>query len=258
MKKRIFCVTLAVCMALLMFAGCTSGTKTDDKTLSESEFFKLAIDQRFDYVPLFDAGSTFKDTSDYLMYAFILNADELKEAGTPVTMSKEYVEEVIHSHFLVSDEIKHRPLLHTWDYADETYTASAWAYNYEPMFRMLSCEMSKMDDKVVYNVKAMPIGIVELITGDWINESAVINSDNPSPELLALFDLAAEYNVKTEGKTFYEVMVALLDAGAGDKLPQTKRVDSFSFYIDAESGNAVFLSHQVTFETPVIDEEAQA
>ena len=63
------------------------------------EYFEFAIENRLDYVPLFEEGETPTQSQEYLYYAFILNLDNWGDDKG--LMTKDYVEQVIQTHFEV-------------------------------------------------------------------------------------------------------------------------------------------------------------
>lgn len=250
MKKRIICFALAACFALFAFAGCNSNSKPKDANISQADFFKLAIEQRFDYVPLFDEGSTPTNSSEYLMYAFILDKDNLKAQSEDfVKMPQSYVEEVASAHFKV-DSLTHRPLLHTWDYNKDAgeYTATGWSYNSEPAYKLISCTTEERDGKTVYKAVAAPIGIEEFYVNLSLNSTEDLEYDAQSQGMRDFLALINDSGIYKEGMTYYDAFIALFDAGKGDSLPLTERTDTFTYYMEGD--NAVFLAHEVAFSSP--------
>lgn len=265
MKKKVLCLVLSVCFALCLFAGCSGGNseKATPADVSQADFYKLAYEQRFDYVPLFDEGNAPTSTADYLMYAFVLDDENIKaQSEGNAQMSKAYVESVVTTHFeLDAESLKHRPMLHTWEYdaETETYTAIPGGYNEEAAYKLVSVTAENKNGKAVYTVVATPVGIEEL----WYLINAPVDFENEfaSKELSDFHALLKDSGVYKDGMTYSDAILALFEAGKGDELPDTKRTDTFKYYVD-EEGNVVFLAHEVAFEAPVthggvaVEEEA--
>ena len=251
MKKRVLCFILAVCFSLFLLAGCNDNSEPKDANMSPSEFFKLAIEQRFDYVPLFDEGSASVNSSEYLMYAFILDKDNIKEQGT---MSKAYVDEVVAEHFNV-EGLTHRPLMNTWDYDKDTeeYTATGWGYNAEPAYKLISCTTEERDGKTVYKAVATPIDIEDFYFSVSLYSPVDLNYTTTSQNMRDFLSLINDSGIYKEGMTYYDAFVALFDAGKADSMPSTERTDTFTYYMDGD--NVVFLAHEVSFSSNSTDTE---
>jgi len=80
--------------------------ETDEAAL-QGDYFDFAIRYRLDYLPFFTEGNVPAESAEYLYYAFAINLDNWGDDKG--TMTREYVEKVIHSHFEVG-EINHAPL----------------------------------------------------------------------------------------------------------------------------------------------------
>lgn len=71
------------------------------------DYFEFGIENRLDYVPMFEEGKAPSSSTEYLDYAFAINLDNWGDDKG--TMTRDYVEQVIRTHFEV-ENIIHSPL----------------------------------------------------------------------------------------------------------------------------------------------------
>ena len=176
-----------------------------------NEYFEFAIENRLDYVPLFEEGEAPAQSEEYLYYAFIINLDNWGDDKG--IMTKDYVEQVIQTHFEV-DSVTHGPLERGWDYDGEEYIAHPMGVNEEPIYVLQTYDTYTKDQRTIFE-----------ITMDQCSFGGVI----PAPEDM--------HNIKKS--------IASGDLSALTTL-QTER---FKYYIDPATHAVVFLSHTLT--TPV-------
>lgn len=66
--------------SILPLAGSEPGKPVNDMETLRKEYFEFAIENRLDYVPLFEEGETPTQSEKYLNYAFIIDLDNLMSA----------------------------------------------------------------------------------------------------------------------------------------------------------------------------------
>lgn len=181
-------------------------TQSDDGEMYQTDYFDFAIENRLDYMPFFTEGNAPTDSGEYLYYAFVINLGNWgDEKGT---MTKDYVDSVIHAHFQVGD-VRHAALPNRWNFDGETYTAVPMGINEEPIYGLSKLDVSQESDRTVYTATL----------GHYADNSGFI----PDAEDMAIL----------------RENIAAGDL-SGLTLVQTEMV---SYYINDETGDAVFLSH---------------
>ncbi len=169
------------------------------------EYYEFGIENRLDYVPVFEEGKAPSSSTEYLFYAFAVN---LKNWGDDKgTMTRDYVEQVIHTHFEVED-ITHASLHKGWDYDGEKYTAIPQGIKEEPIHVLQEYDTYAQNGRTIYE-----------ITLDQCSFGGVLPSDE---------DLAG----------IKEGIVS------GDLSALTvQQTECFQYYLDQATGEVVFLSH---------------
>ena len=155
--------------------------------------------------PFFSEGNAPTDSAEYLYYAFAINLDNW--GGDKGTMTREYVDKVIHDHFEVGD-IAHASMRKGWNYDGEKYTAVPTSIKDEPIYVLKSFDSIVENGRTVYKV-----------TMDCC--------------------VSKEYPLNAEQRQEIRAAVALGDYSA---LTATQ-TESFRFYMDETTGEPVFLSH---------------
>ncbi|MFZ7103765.1 MAG: hypothetical protein ACOWWO_14070 [Peptococcaceae bacterium] len=114
-----------------------------------AEYFAFGRENRLDYVPLFEEGKAPADSAEYLFYAFAINLDNWGDDKG--IMTREYVEEVINSHFEVKNII-HSSLRKGWDYDGEKYIAVPQGIKEKPIYALQELTTQVQDDRTVYDI----------------------------------------------------------------------------------------------------------
>lgn len=110
-------------------------------------FYQFGRTYRVDYMPEFAAGDAPKESTAYLYWAFAINLDNWgEEKGT---MSKTYVEQAVANHFGVTGLI-HLPMVKSWDYDGEVYTAYPESILPMPIYTVSSCRIYRREDGWLY------------------------------------------------------------------------------------------------------------
>jgi hypothetical protein len=169
------------------------------------EYFEFAIENRLDYVPLFEEGEAPTQSEEYLYYAFIINLDNWGDDKG--IMTKDYVEQVIRTHFEV-DSVTHGPMERGWDYDGEKYIAHPSGVNEEPIYVLKTYDTYIKDQRTIFE-----------ITMDECSFGGVI----PNPEDI--------HNIKKS--------IASGDISA----LTTLRTERFRYYLDTTTDAVVFISH---------------
>lgn len=194
-----------------------SNERSNDMEALRKEYFEFAIENRLDYVPLFEEGETPTQSQEYLYYAFIINLDNWGDDKG--IMTKDYVEQVIQTHFEV-DSVSHGPIERGWDYDGEKYIAHPAGVNEEPIYLLKTYDAYTQDQRTIFE-----------ITMDQCSFGGVI----PTPDDMN--------NIKKS--------IVSGDLSALTTL-QTER---FQYYLDPATDAVVFLSH--TLITPLTAEELE-
>ncbi|MBQ3379338.1 MAG: hypothetical protein IJG50_05655 [Clostridia bacterium] len=259
MKKRLTVFIIAA-LIICLLVGCASGGKPDEgeqagtaetvetddnESLTAQEFFWLAAEYRFDCVPFFDEGRTPQKSSDHLMYAFIMNEQELKaNMDGYVQMPAALVDETAEEYFNAT-HIIHASDEGMWDYDEETetYTATGWGYANEPSYIMEDCQTEDTPLGRVYTVLCRPLDADEF-NGMELSPYFVIDfteNDYDSEGLRRLNALIRDSGLYSEGMTYGEAITALMDAGRTAEIPVSADIITFRFYL--KDGHPVFLEH---------------
>ena len=122
-------------------------TASADGVKLRGDYFDFAILNRLDYIPFFTDGNAPTESKEYLYYAFAINLDSWGDDKG--TMTREYVDKTIHSHFIVG-EIKHVPLPRGWNYDGKTYTAVPMGINEKPIYALNKLASSYENGHLVY------------------------------------------------------------------------------------------------------------
>lgn len=175
------------------------------------EYFDFAIENRLDYLPIFERGQAPTDTAPYLFYAFMINfANWGEDKGI---MTKEYVEEVVEKYFKV-ENITHSSLRKGWAFDGEKYFAIPGGINEEPIYVLKEYYTFDNGERIVYHLTLDYCNYLDVSRGV---EGAIIPSE--------------------------EDMIKIReDILAGDlSTLQVLRTEKFSYYL--EDNQVVFLSH---------------
>jgi hypothetical protein len=164
-------------------------------------------------MPYFTKGNAPTVSSDYLYYAFAVNLDNWGD--DKVTMTRAYVDDVIHTHFEVGD-IAHQALPNGWDYDGENYTAVPMGINEAPIYGLSKLETQSENGRTVYTAT---LGCY-MDNGGFIPTAEEMDGIR---ENIAAGDLSALTLVRTE---------------------------KVSYYISGETGEPVFLSHTLEDGSP--------
>ena len=220
--KKIF---LIISMILLFFCfGCSAGPAEqkeqitppvnsepsndietfDIETLRE-RYFEFAIENRLDYVPLFDEGEAPTHSEEYLFYAFAINLDNWGDDKG--TMTKDYVGQVIATHFKVND-VTHGPMYKGWDYDGEKYIAHPSSIKEEPIYVLQDYNTYSKDQRIIYE-----------IVMDYCSFGGAI----PDPEDI----ITIKKNIKSGDLS----ALTVLDT------------EQFKYYLDPAADAVVFISH---------------
>jgi hypothetical protein len=195
--------------ALTPDTAADSSSQQDDEAALRAKYFDFAVDWRLDYIPVFPAaGQTGAPSvsSDYLMWAFMLDYDRLSAQGD---MEKDYVERQIKSHFEVTS-LRHEGLRETWNFDGEKYTPYAGGIKGKPMALLKSLSQAEENGRTVYTLK------LDFLTADHPLE----NPPEDSAEWRSLRQNIIDQ--QTDGLSVLST-------------------DVFRFYL--QSGEPVFLSH---------------
>lgn len=182
-----------------------SKVEASDILTLRGKYLNFGIENRLDYVPLFNEGEAPTDSAEYLFYAFAINLD--KWGDDKGIMTREYVEEVIRTHFEV-ENITHSPLHKGWDYDGEKYIAVPQGIKEKPIYVLQTLNTKNQNGRTVYE-----------ITMDICLFGDAIPSDEDMENVRANIVLGDLSNLT---------------------VLQTER---FQYYIHETTGNVVFLSH---------------
>ena len=204
-------------------------------------YFQLTTQNRFDFVPEFEAGNPPASSSEYLMYAFILDSARYKEEPMP----RDYVENVIKTHFEVQTVV-HEPMTRLWNYDGSVYTPTGWSYGYEPFYGLVSsATTTDAEGRTIYDVTLDYYGFDEFAFSDPQDFTLPLDFDG---SMLSDYSEGMQYVIDRMGKRIesreLSVVEAILQMVAdGDTAHfNVIRTERFTFYLEGE--NAVFLSHE--------------
>ena len=150
MKKVI---VLLLCLSLVL---CLTACQSEEDKQAElrGEYFDFAMDYRLDYIPYFALNEAPQTSDEYLMWAFLLNVEEIKsnsDASGRSHMTKEYIEEMVEKHFKVTD-LEHQSMIKTWNYEDGVYVSQIFSYNPLPVVILRELNEEEQDGKTIYSV----------------------------------------------------------------------------------------------------------
>ena len=130
-----------------------SGEAADAPGAFESVWVDFAAHWRLDYLPVcseapYPEHNRVPD-SEYLMWLYATNMDELKAQGY---MDADWVETTIHAHFPIR-RLSMDDLPKTWEFRNGRYEPVATGVNPKPLVRLDSLEADVSDERTVYTAK---------------------------------------------------------------------------------------------------------
>lgn len=150
MKKLL---VLLLCLSLVLcLTACQN--EEDEQAELRGEYFDFAMDYRLDYIPYFALNEAPQTSDEYLMWAFLVNVEEIKsesDASGRSHMTKEYIEEMVEKHFKVTD-LEHQSMIKTWNYEDGVYVSQIFSYNPLPVVILRELNEEEQDGKTIYSV----------------------------------------------------------------------------------------------------------
>lgn len=184
----------------------------DDNDISalREEYFQFGIENRLDYVPVFDEGKAPASSTEYLFWAFAINLE--KWGDDKGTMTRDYVEQVIRTHFEV-DNIIHAPMHKGWDYDGERYTAIPGSIKEKPIYVLRELKSYTQNGRTIYEITLDNCSFGDVLLGD--EDMADIKASIIAGDLSALTVLQTE---------------------------------CFQYYLDDATGKVVFVSHTLLSE----------
>lgn len=132
-----------------------SGEAADAPGAYESVWVDFAVNWRLDYLPvcseaLYPENNGVPDAaSEYLMWLYATNMDELKAQGY---MDADWVETTIQAHFPIR-RLSMDDLPKTWEFRNGRYEPVATGVNPKPLVRLDSLEADVSDERTVYTAK---------------------------------------------------------------------------------------------------------
>ena len=132
-----------------------SGEAADAPGAFESVWVDFAVNWRLDYLPvcseaLYPENNGVPDAaSEYLMWLYATNMDELKAQGY---MDADWVETTIKAHFPIR-RLSMDDLPKTWEFRNGRYEPVATGVNPKPLVRLDSLEADVSDKRTVYTAK---------------------------------------------------------------------------------------------------------
>lgn len=184
---------------------------TDHFQALRGEYFDFAIENRLDYLPVFERGQAPTDSAEYLFYAFMINLENWGEDKG--IMTKEYVEEIIQAYFQV-ENITHSSLRKGWDFDGEKYIAIPGGVNEEPIYVLREYYTFDHEERTVHHLTMDYCNFVDISSG--IKGGIIPNEE--------------------------DMIKIREDILAGDLSSlQVLRTEKFSYYL--EDDQVVFLSH---------------
>lgn len=132
-----------------------SGEAADAPGAFESVWVDFAVNWRLDYLPvcsdaLYPENNGVPDAaSEYLMWLYVTNMDELKAQGY---MDTDWVETTIQAHFPIR-RLSMDDLPKTWEFRNGRYEPVATGVNPKPLVRLDSLEADVSDERTVYTAK---------------------------------------------------------------------------------------------------------
>lgn len=202
MKIKVWCLTLLIAM---LMSACSGPAPSGDVKKLRGEYFDFAVKYRLDYMPFFSEGNAPADSVEYLYYAFAVNLENWGDDKG--TMTREYVEQVIRSHFIVG-EINHKPLPRCWNYDGEKYTAVPTSIKDEPLYVLKSFDHTVENGRTIYAVT---------------------------------MDYCVPKQYPLDAGQYRAIRATIM---AGDYSALTAiQTESFRYYADETTGEPIFLSH---------------
>ena len=132
-----------------------SGEAADAPGAFESVWVDFAVNWRLDYLPVFsdalypENNGVPDAASEYLMWLYATNMDELKAQGY---MDADWVETTIQAHFPIR-RLSMDDLPKTWEFRNGRYEPVATGVNPKPLVRLDSLEADISDERTVYTAK---------------------------------------------------------------------------------------------------------
>ena len=132
-----------------------SGEAADAPGAFESVWVDFAVNWRLDYLPVFsdalypENNGVPDAASEYLMWLYATNLDELKAQGY---MDTDWVETTIQAHFPIR-RLSMDDLPKTWEFRNGRYEPVATGVNPKPLVRLDSLEADVSDERTVYTAK---------------------------------------------------------------------------------------------------------
>lgn len=132
-----------------------SGEAADAPGAYESVWVDFAVGWRLDYLPVFsdalypENNGVPDAASEYLMWLYATNMDELKAQGY---MDADWVETTIKAHFPIR-RLSMDDLPKTWEFRNGRYEPVATGVNPKPLVRLDSLEADVSDERTVYTAK---------------------------------------------------------------------------------------------------------
>ena len=132
-----------------------SGEAADAPGAYESVWVDFAVNWRLDYLPVFsdalypENNGVPDAASEYLMWLYATNMDELKAQGY---MDADWVETTIQAHFPIR-RLSMDDLPKTWEFRNGRYEPVATGVNPKPLVRLDSLEADVSDERTVYTAK---------------------------------------------------------------------------------------------------------
>ncbi|MCM1566665.1 MAG: hypothetical protein FNP40_15385 [Dehalobacter sp. 4CP] len=205
--------------------------------------FDLAIANRFDYVPEFEEGKAPAESPDYLYYAFILfDINEWKAGHNYLT--KQYVEDVITSHFPVKKVI-HQSSDRDWNFDGKVYTVKPGSYRLEPIYGLQQVRSFKQNGKTIYDV------VVEQYGFDEFAYVSIYDYQLLAPDDKQTLTKPMQYVLEKKGEKIksgklkvWQAIREMINEGDTAKLNKVS-TERFKFYLNEKTNEIVFLEHDV-------------
>ncbi len=205
--------------------------------------FDLAIANRFDYVPRFEEGKAPAEGPEYLYYALVLDPERFKADGF---LAKEYVEDIIASHFEV-DKVVHGPS-RDWNFDGKVYTvARPGSYATEPVYGLKDYNTYDQDGRAIYDV------VLEYYSFDEFAYASVFEyrlpgpGDSASPSDPMKYVLSKKGDRIKSGELTVAGAIQEMIAEGDTKGFRALTTERFKFYFDEHTGKVVFLEHSTQY-----------
>ncbi len=213
--KKVISIILLVMLCGVMLMGC--GEKNTDSTANgmtpiptpesvngdntvpitselRKEYFDLAREMRWDFLPVFEAGQAPKTAEDYI---YLVAAQQLqwedyfniKQDSVPTALTAEYVNDYVQTHFGVDlEQPQAGSLVGHFRFDGKQYIVPAESWKELPMFELESVSVDDENGKKVYTVQ-----MNEYICG---GEALPEMEEIEAAEQAVLSGLAAEQGLK--------------------------------------------------------------